>query len=233
MFLLIIYIMKWGVLPIAILLIVPSLALAVCNITDDTVISADTTLFANETPCSVNELNADGIIRINSTDVDLTCQGFQLLGNGTGTGIYSDKSGTVIDSCDITGYSNDVHFSGNYSSLINSVLAGTIKLTGGHAWIWNNTLGGVSLYYGYDENNTIIDNTINGGITAASQDAGDAPWFKILNNTITMTTYKGVAISTPTPKKVSGAEISGNNITTTNSVISYCIKLFGKENTIR
>ncbi|MFQ6010523.1 MAG: NosD domain-containing protein, partial [Candidatus Aenigmatarchaeota archaeon] len=224
--------MKRGLLLLVLLLLVPTVVTGACNITDDTVISTSTSLAANETPCSVTDANSDGAIIINASDVALTCQNFQLSGNGTGYGIYSAKSGATIDSCDVTGYGNDVYFSSNYSSLINSILAGTIKLSGGHAWVWNNTLGGVSISGGWYENNTIINNTINGGISISSQHAGTAPWFKIINNTITMSTYKGKAIDATSATPVANAEISGNKITA-SSGLSYCIRLYGTYNTIK
>ncbi|MEM5804318.1 MAG: NosD domain-containing protein [Candidatus Aenigmatarchaeota archaeon] len=223
--------MKWGVIFTIVLFLLPGMVLGACNITDDTAITSDTTLSANETPCYVTDANGDGAIIINASDVSLDCGWAQIVGNGTGYGIVSGKDRTNVKNCNVSGYSSDVWFSGNSSTLLNSVLGG-LKLTGGHAWIQNNTMSGLSLAIGYNENNTIIENTINGAVSVASQHAGDAPWFRLINNTITMTSHLASAIGVATIKPLAYAEITGNKINATASGDSYCIYLYGHNNRI-
>ena len=93
--------------------------------TDDLSLSADTILCPGT--FHISDAGLPGIIRFGSSNVTLTCNGTEIVGGGSGTGVEAEgKFNISIVSCNLTNYSIGIYLkSTNFSALLNNSLDDT------------------------------------------------------------------------------------------------------------
>ncbi|MBI4176710.1 MAG: right-handed parallel beta-helix repeat-containing protein, partial [Candidatus Aenigmarchaeota archaeon] len=175
-------------------------------------------------------------IELLSDNVTIDCQGYALIGNGNGFGIYTgNKSGLVTANCTVENFTTGISgatgkdnvFANN--RLINNSVGFAVVSTGNRAS--GNTFLGGSAGIGIldisaltDPNNTIIENNTFLNISIALRIGGGASNTSVINNTVRNSSV-GIDIHISSLTTVKNNAISDSNI-------AIRLGLFSGSNTI-
>ncbi|MEM5814574.1 MAG: PGF-pre-PGF domain-containing protein [Candidatus Aenigmatarchaeota archaeon] len=190
---------------------------AACNVTDDTYISTDPVLTANETPCQVSDAGDEGVIIVNGSGISVTCApGFNLTGSGL-IGIHVLGSSVNLSGCEVRGYTTDIRSLFGTNNIFTENVFGGMNIYGKKATVRNNTFN--SLYLGPDSNHTLVENNIVfGGV--GIEHGGDTGFHQVINNFI-RTAGNGITITAGLggiPDVIRGNDIAGNPISGTSCI---------------
>lgn len=185
-------------------------ALAVCLTPTNNLMINATSDLCNTTTYYLNDTDSNGIILINSNNIQLNCLGAVIIGNRTGYGIkdYNFKRTNItLNGCSFSNYTRGIEWSTpNGSRILNSNFSGN----GYNAYIYHNSKVACGVFPNFLINNTYFDNSYSSSSTSLYLENGAN--FELQNIKSRNNQGRGVYFSN------SACGILNNSIVTNNSL---------------